>query len=298
MASPVALTIGDGCSDPDAAFATVRAVFRAVEAQCTRFDPDSDLMRANRRGTAGTEVGRYCLSALHEAAVAHHATAGRFDPRVLGALVDLGYAESVETGRSGGLIPSPHVPSYVWAPRFDHEHGRVTVGATPVDLGGIAKGLAVRWAGEAISGQCPSFLLDAGGDLLTRGASPDGGPWRIGIEDPRGGDDPVAVIALTDAACVTSSTRHRAWQHDGHEVHHLIDPTTGRPGGAGLRAVTVVGADPAHAEVWSKAFFLAGADGIAELVDRQDAAALWVRTDGSVEMSALLRPLVIWTAPW
>ena len=40
-------------------------------------------------------------------------------------------------------------------------------------------------------------------------------------------------------------------------------PATGDPGGAGLRAVTVAGSDPAWAEVWSKALFLEGRRGIA-----------------------------------
>lgn len=47
-------------------------------------------------------------------------------------------------------------------------------------------------------------------------------------------------------------------------MHHLIDPTTGRPGGTGLLSVTTVASDPATAEVWSKCLFLQGADNIAE----------------------------------
>lgn len=298
MASPVTVTVGPGADDPPAAFERVVAVFDAVCAQCTRFDPDSDLMRANRDGEAWVEVGGFCLTAIRAAALAHLTTQGRFDPRVLRALLRLGYVRSRESGRSGGPIAARHAaaPSEVWRPDIDADGGRVRIGPDPIDLGGIAKGLALRWAAEQVAPSCPSLLIDAGGDLVVRGASPDGGPWRIGVEDPRGGDDPIAVLAMTDRACATSSIRRGRWQHQGETVHHLVDPNTGRPGGAGLLAVTVVADDPADAEVWSKTLFLAGADGIAELAEHRNLAALWLRDDGALGTSAAVAAHLIWTA--
>jgi thiamine biosynthesis lipoprotein len=79
-------------------------------------------------------------------------------------------------------------------------------------------------------------------------------------------------------------------------VHHLIDPRTGRPGGADLRSVTVVAADPALAEVWSKVLFLHG-DGIAAQAGAHDIAALWVRADGTHEISGAMTQHVIWRRP-
>ena len=64
---------------------------------------------------------------------------------------------------------------------------------------------------------------------------------------------------MTDAACATSSVRVRRWRRGGEQVHHLIDPRSGRSADGGLAAVTVVAADPAWAEVWSKSLFVAGA---------------------------------------
>ena len=298
MASPIAVTIGPGADDPQAAYGQIAEIFDAVCAQCTRFDPDSDLMRANRAGESWVEVGAFCVNALRAAALAHLATHGRFDPRVLRALLRLGYVSSRESGRSGGPITARHAatPSEIWQPDIDTDAGRVRIGPDPVDLGGIAKGLALRWAAERVVAACPSLLIDAGGDIVVRGASPEGGPWRIGVEDPRGGDDPIAVLAVTDGACATSSIRRGRWQHQGETVHHLLDPRTGRPGGAGLLAVTVVDADPANAEVWSKTLFLAGADGIAGLAEQRTLAALWLRDDGSLGVSSAVTGHLIWSA--
>ena len=83
---------------------------------------------------------------------------------------------------------------------------------------------------------------------------------------------------------------------EGRTVHHLIDPGTGEPGGAGLHSVTVAATDPAWAEVWSKALFLEGSDGIAGAARGRDLAAWWVTTDGALEMTPAARQRTTWVA--
>ena len=78
-------------------------------------------------------------------------------------------------------------------------------------------------------------------------------------------------------------------------VHHLIDPSTGDPGGAGLLAVTVAGTDPAWAEVWSKALFLEGWRGIGDLARGRGLAAWWVETGGELRMTPAARVMTDWT---
>ena len=105
------------------------------------------------------------------------------------------------------------------------------------------------------------------------------------------------MLHVTDGAVATSSTLvHRWTAADGRAVHHLIDPRTGEPGGAGLLAVTVAGPDPAWAEVWSKSLFLCGRDGIAALARTRGLAAWWVDADGRLEMTAAARARTIWVA--
>jgi thiamine biosynthesis lipoprotein len=181
--------------------------------------------------------------------------------------------------------------------------GAVSVGS-PVDLGGIGKGLALRWAAAALDrclatapGRTLGYLVDAGGDIVASG-TPDGtAPWLVAIEDPAGGTEPVAVVAIRGRGGIaTSSIRRLRWEHDGRTVHHLIDPRTGEPGGDGLAAVTVAGPDPAWAEVWSKALFLEGAAGIAATARARGIAAWWVTSDGRLEMTAAARVRTAWVA--
>lgn len=274
-------------------------VFETVAAECTRFDPSSPLMLANSDPDRWHSLPPACASAIAEAHAAYLSTGGRFDPRVLEDLVELGYTGTLSFEKGAAVAPSGRARRRLvppeWRPRF-RGRGEVHLGGRPVDLGGIGKGLAVRWAAEALRPVSDDHLVEAGGDCACRGHAPDGGPWRIGVEDPCGGSAPLAVLGLTDAACATSSVRLRRWTAGDRAVHHLIDPTTGLPGGPGMAAVTVVDGDPARAEVWSKVLFLAGCRAIADEAARRGIAALWVMADGTVSCSDLMARHLLWQA--
>ena len=305
MAVDVTIELVNPLGDAEALADTAEEVFRGVESSCTRFDPASPLMQANAAGDAWHEVPELCYAALTEAATAHQATGGRFDPRVLSDLRELGYDRSLPFG-SGPIDlaapPASAKPATLrfrapWRPGFDASRTAVRIGRIPVDLGGIGKGLAVRWAADRLRGQAEAFLVEAGGDLVTAGPGPSGEGWRAGVEDPRGGTAPVAVLDVTDLGCATSSIRLRSWRVGGRTVHHILDPVTGEPGGPGLLSVTVVGEDPAAAEVWSKTLFLAGAAGIADAAASRGLAALWVDEAGRMSISPAMSAHLLWSAP-
>jgi len=284
--------------DADRAVDAVEELFRAVDAQCTRFDPASPLMQANAAGS-WHQVPQWCYAALEEAAAAHLRTGRLFDPRVLTELVELGYDTSLPFTAGPVSLPSRQPVRTIrvlpWQPRFDAAARAVAVGPTAVDLGGIAKGLAVRWAADLLRASADTFFVDAGGDGYFAGTGPAGRGWSVGVEDPLGGTDPVAVLAVRDQACATSSTRLRRWRVGDGEAHHLIDPRTGGPSASGLASVTVVGPDPAAAEVWSKTLFLHGADRISSVARAEGIAALWVRDDGGIGATDDIGPMLVWS---
>ena len=303
MASRVTMRARSSAAAPDPARSIGDAfdVVTEVGRTCTRFDPASDLMRANARGTEWTVVGRRCFDALVEAHTAYRRTLGRFDPRVLDDLVRLGYEQSytraVPAPRDPATALTPRTPLPRWEPRFRSETREVQVGPHPIDLGGIGKGLAVRWAADQLrAGGVTDFLVEAGGDCYCAGSPSDGPHWRVAVEDPRGDSEPIAVLGLSNEAVATSSVRLRHWRVGDRDVHHLLDPATGLPGGDGLVAVTVVDDDPAVAEVWSKVLFLTGARGVAASASLFHVAALWVTGDGAVSCAPTFERRLAWTA--
>jgi thiamine biosynthesis lipoprotein len=272
-------------------------VFHDVDRTCTRFDPRSDLMRANMHGDEWVQVSAYCFDAIREAHAAYRRTFGCFDPRVLADLVRLGYDRSLKHAAPSyrdttALIPRAALPD--WRPEFRRESHEVRVGPLPVDLGGIGKGLAVRWAAARLRDGSGS-LVEAGGDCACRGVSADGSPWRVGVEDPDDPTQPVAVLEVCNAAVATSSVRIRSWRIAGQDVHHLIDPVSGQPGGQGLAAVTVMDADPAAAEVASKTLFLAGRRGVRTSAEYLGLAALWIDDNGVLGWTDALAPALVWS---
>ncbi len=315
MGSPLRLSVV-GVSGEDAAEAWQQVVreFEAAEQAMSRFRDTSDLTIVNRVAGSGScaSVDRRLGRALAAADRAGRLTDGRFDACVLGDLERLGYAGAELAGANGrpgvarpvdddrtvsGSVIDPPPGRWLIA---DPRGSRVGV-ARPIDLGGIGKGLTLRWAWRRIQptlgDRGGGAMLEAGGDLVAGGPAPQEGPWIIAIEDPSGGSDPVATVAVMDGAVVTSSVLvHRWTAADGRPVHHLVDPRTGEPGGAGLLSVTVAGSDPAWSEVWSKSLFLCGPDGIAGLARARGLAAWWVREDGRLEMTAAARSRTTWVA--
>ena len=315
MGSPLRLTVVDATPGGGAArerlaeraWRLVSDEFEAAEQAMSRFRDSSDVTVVNR--AAGTGVGVRVDPRLVRALVASDRAArltdGLFDARVLADLERLGYA-GTDLGRS--VDRSADGRPVRWL-RADPRAALVAVDA-PVDLGGIGKGLALRWAWAAlvrehgvgaVGGVADSLtrgaLLEAGGDIVAGGPAPDPGPWMVALDDPAGGEDPVAIVAVDRGAVTTSSIQVHHWRTaDGRPVHHLVDPRTGEPGGEGLRAVTVAGSDPAWSEVWSKTLFLRGASGIAGEARRRGLAAWWVRTDGTLEMTAAARARTAWVA--
>ena len=301
MASRIEIRVAAPEVDSDDAVERAAQVFDDVDRTCTRFDAGSDLMRANAAGDDWVQVDDYCFRAVREAYAAYRRTHGRFDPRVLDDLARLGYAASTKTQRPAADDPvkalTPREPLGEWRPGFRAGRRELRTGPHAVDLGGIGKGLAVRWASaELLAAGLTDHLVEAGGDCYCAGRPSDGDAWRVGVEHPTA-DEPAAVLAVRDQAVATSSVRLLHWSVGGTEVHHLIDPATGQPGGTGLLSVTVVDDDPANAEVWSKVLFLAGRRGVAATAELFCRPALWVHIDGASGWSAAMRPLLVWTKP-
>lgn len=282
MGSPLRLTLPGICDlEADAAWVDVQAIFVRAERDLTRFSPGSALSRLNR--AVGTEravrVPPMLARALAAAWRAFRISRGQFDPRIIGALEAAGERAGVELPDS----PLALAPHDRWLELGRRRHiARVTA---PIDLGGIGKGLALRWAADALRGAGHDrFLLSAGGDVIAAGVGPLDRPWIIGIEDPSGERSPLLTVELSDEAVATSSIAVRAWRDaSGHPRHHLIDPTTLAPADPIWTSVSVIHADPAWAEVWSKVAFLSGHD-IARLL--RGRRAWWVHASNGVLTAA------------
>lgn len=143
-----------------------------------------------------------------------------------------------------------------------------------LDPSGLVKGWAVQRAADTLlAAGARNFFLNAGGDVVVRGAPEPGELWRVGIRHPVAHDKVAAVLEVTDLAVATSGEYERG--------EHVLDPHTGRPP-AGLVSVTVVGPDLGTADAYATAIFAMGAAGPDWALRLNDYEALCITDDRRV----------------
>jgi FAD:protein FMN transferase len=127
-----------------------------------------------------------------------------------------------------------------------------------LDPCGLVKGWAVDRACSILERHgARNYLVDAGGDVVARGHSGAGTPWRVGIRHPVERLRVARVVLASDLSVATSGTYEKG--------PHIHDPRTGRPA-TELSSLTVVGPDIVEADVHATAAFVMGAAGL-ELVE-------------------------------
>jgi len=143
------------------------------------------------------------------------------------------------------------------------------------DFNAIAKGYAADLVGELLlSKGIEIFLVEIGGDLVTRGVKPDGTLWRIALERPAETfDSPQQYdyfIELENQAVATSGNYRRYFEVNGQRFSHTIDPTTGFPVNHSLLGVSVVAKDGITADAFATAFMVKGLEKSIDFVEAQE----------------------------
>jgi FAD:protein FMN transferase len=239
------------------ACAVVESLFADWEAVLSRFRPESDLSRVNAGAGQPVQVDRLLVDVTVAALAAARATRGLFDPTLEQELARIGYDRSFEHVAASGPPAGMPRPGGAWkAVEIDRTRSTVTVPpGCGLDLGGIAKGMAVDAALDRLASEgVDRALVSAGGDLAVRGHLPGAVPWTIQVGDAADGFE----VQLLRGALATSGTTKRRWCQGALHRHHVVDPRTGEPSRSGLRQVTVAAATCRAAEAAATAVLVAG----------------------------------------
>ena len=239
------------------------ARLRELEARWSRFLPSSELSRLNRAQGAPCLVSADTVVLVDAMRLAWERTGGRFDATVHDAMGAIGYGSSWPLPDAPVRLPAPPAPAPGCAGiEARPERGLVRLPrGVRLDPGGLGKGLAADLvAAELREWGADGALVNVGGDLRVTGAPPDGdAAWRVAIEHPDRPEHDVAVVDLVDGGVATSTSRRRRWTDaDGADVHHLVDPSTGRSAARPWTQVSVVAGSAWWAEVLTKVVFLDG----------------------------------------
>ena len=232
--------------------------FRQVETCCSRFDPQSELRQLTERVGVAVPVSDMLLEAVRFALALAEETDGAFDPTVGHRMERRGFDQHYRTRRPTRTKIKPDKNVSYRDVRIDESARAITLLRPLVlDLGAVAKGLAVDMAARELS-PFENFAIDAGGDLYLGGHNASGEPWSVGIRHPRDEHSLLDTLRVSNTAvCTSGDYEKRAESHDGGGGHHIIDGRTGTSPSTAA-SVTVVAPLAIVADGLATAAFIVG----------------------------------------
>lgn len=276
---------------PEAAVAINDALDRieALERTISSWDPDSETSLLNAQAGGGPiKVSKKLRELISRSLEWSEKTGGAFD--VTGGPLFTLYDEARRTS----TFPSEAALQqcrFLVGPEKVCVSGRGVALALPgmkLSFGGIGKGYAADEAGRLIQKRgFENYLIDAGGDLLVRGARGER-PWEIAIRHPRS-EKYLAYTSFTDCAVATSGDYERYFVVGGERYSHIVDPRTGLPS-AGPASVTVLADNCTDADALATAVSVLGQEQGPALVNSLPGVeAVLINANGVTILSSGLR---------
>lgn len=154
-----------------------------------------------------------------------------------------------------------------------------------IDLGAVGKGIAGDEVQSYLeSRQVTGAIVSIGGTIVVHGKKPGQTDWKVGIQDPRGGQGSVmGVVTMKENGIISTSGDYEKYFMEADvRYHHIFDPATGYPADSGLIAVTVISDSGLVSDGLSTACFVLGyADGLS-LLESYGAEGIFVTSDYKV----------------
>jgi FAD:protein FMN transferase len=251
--------------------------FDTVERICTRFDRSSEVMqlldcigRPVRVSTLLFEVVSFAIDLSQQ-------TEGAFDPAIGASMEQLGFNTNYKTLETIRTAVDAEAVSYRDV-ELDRKARTVRLRRPVIlDLNAVAKGLAIDLAARELkdfSGIC----VEAGGDVVVRGANATSQGWVVGIQHPRAPGILAETLQVTDAAVCTSGDYERR-AGTNLSTGHILDARTRRPVGD-LASVTVVAPTAMAADGLSTAAMILGRARGLQFLEEQGVGGLLIAADG------------------
>jgi len=152
-----------------------------------------------------------------------------------------------------------------------------------IDLSSIAKGYAVDEVADILyQRHIKNYMVEIGGEVVTRGVNANLEKWKLGIESPAlavpmdNSERIQQVVQVSGKAVATSGDYRNFMEINGKQYSHIIDPATGYPVEHNPASVTVIAEDAALADGWATAFTVLGVEKGIEIARQQGLAVYFV----------------------
>lgn len=252
------------------------------------YRPDSEIMFINNNASItsveiSAEMSHVIGRSLHFSEI----SGGAFDITFASVGYQYDYRNKIQPSEQIIKLGLPSIDYHHI--KLDQQKIKFDNSGVRIDLGGIAKGYAVDRALQ-IAQQCgiKEAMISAGGDSRILGTK-RGKPWIIGIQHPRKKNELALRLPLSDTAISTSGDYQRFFIRDGHRIHHIINPSTGKSATETWSA-TVTGPDAMTTDALSTTIFVLGAKkGIALIETLENIDAVIIDNNGNVHYSSGLQ---------
>ena len=265
---------------------SIRHELDVVDNSLSPFNPNSVITAVNENRPV--KLDAYFKEVFEKAMTVSVQTEGAFDITVAPLVNAWGF------GFKSGQQPTKHTVDSLRAiigfQKVKLSEGRV-VKADPrmmLDCSAIAKGYGSDMVARLLQRRgVTNFMVEIGGEVVTRGISPKRVPWRIGVTKPV--DDSLSisnelqtVLNVTDRAMATSGNYRNFYYKEGKKYAHTIDPKTGYPVQHSLLSATVLAADCATADAYATSFMVMGIERAQVFLDKHpELMAYFIYADGN-----------------
>ena len=260
------------------------AKMQDVDSALSMFNEHSIISRINRNEKV--KLNDMFLNVYQQAQEISKATDGAFDITVAPLVNIWGF------GFKNGQKPNQHaidsLMQFIGYEKTSYDGQRI-VKRDPrimLDCSAIAKGYGTDVVAQALDEKgVKNYLVEIGGEIVTRGVSERRLPWKIGVTKPT--DNPMeesnelqTVLNVTDKAMATSGNYRNFYYKGGKRYAHTIDPKTGYPVQHNILSATVLTDHCARADAFATAFMVMGFERAKQVLkDNPDLMAYFIYDD-------------------
>lgn len=164
---------------------------------------------------------------------------------------------------------------------------------TMLDCSAIAKGYGCDVVARLLdSKNITNYMIEIGGEVVTKGKNSKGTDWKISISKPTENtatnqNGHQAIISITDKGMATSGNYRNFRIENGKKYAHTIDPRTGFPVQHSLLSATVIADNCAKADAYATAFMVVGLEKATELCKADNIEAFFIYANEKGELQTL-----------
>ena len=256
----------------------IDSIFHAVDMSVNLWVDSSVISKINRNEEV--TLDSIFIDNFRIAQKAARLSDGYFDPTISPIVAAWGFSYKSGDSLTPQLIDS--LKQLVDYRKIRIENGKV-VKENPnmkLDFNAIAQGYTSDLIAAFLESQgIKNYLVDTGGEIMTRGSKPNGQPWIVGIEKPAENWDSEQVvqtrIALHDKGLVTSGSTRKYTERNGRRYSHCIDPKTGYPVEHNVLSATVMAENSVWADALASICMVMGMEKSLPLIESMDGVEVY-----------------------